>query len=239
MKGAIMLSGGGSGKLFAAIGVTYPAGSTLTCTNGTKTLTAKNTSGQWVFAVPEAGTWTVKAVSGSNSKSQSVSITKEGQLESVTLSYSYEILNSSTNITGGWHTEYGPSNQGSKVTVRQNEVELYYQSNSANQWSNALTKNAFDFSKYKTLKCEVVQTGGGTNGPFKFAVFPEGTEEVDWNYGTNEANEVISKVLIGSGSGVYSIPVDSLTVNACIGFYVQGIGVAPTATLVVKRIWLE
>ena len=61
-------------KLFAAIGVTYPAGSTLTCTNGTKTLTAKNTSGQWVFAIPEAGTWTVTATQGPNTKSQSVSI---------------------------------------------------------------------------------------------------------------------------------------------------------------------
>lgn len=87
MKGAIMLSGGGSDKLFAAIGVTYPAGSTVTCTNGTKTLKAKTTSGQWVFAIPEAGTWTVTATDGTNTKSQSVSITSEGQLETVTLSY--------------------------------------------------------------------------------------------------------------------------------------------------------
>lgn len=76
-----------SSKLFAAIGVTYPAGSTVTCTNGTKTLTAKTTSGQWVFAIPEAGTWTVTATKGTSSKSQSVSITTEGQWESVELKY--------------------------------------------------------------------------------------------------------------------------------------------------------
>ena len=81
MKGAIMLSGGGGTKLFAAIGVTYPAGAIVTCTKGTKTLAAKNTSGQWVFAIPEAGTWTVTA----GSRSASVSITKEGQVEKVFL----------------------------------------------------------------------------------------------------------------------------------------------------------
>lgn len=88
MKGAIMTSGGGGiGKLFAAIGVTYPAGSTVTCTNGTKTLTAKTTTGQWLFVIPETGTWTVTSTDGTNSKSQSVEITTEGQVESVTLSY--------------------------------------------------------------------------------------------------------------------------------------------------------
>ena len=79
--------GGGGTKLFAAIGVTYPAGSTLTCTNGTKTLKAKTTSGQWVFAIPEAGTWTVTATDGTSTKSESVSITTEGQSVKVELNY--------------------------------------------------------------------------------------------------------------------------------------------------------
>lgn len=102
MKGAIMLSGGGSGKIFAAIGVTYPAGSTLTCTNGIKTLTAKTTSGQWVFAIPEAGTWTVTATDGTNSKSQSVSITAEGQFESVALSYRFYVFKSGEGLADGF-----------------------------------------------------------------------------------------------------------------------------------------
>lgn len=92
-------------KLFAAIGVTYPAGSTLTCTNGTSTLTAKTTSGQWAFAIPEAGTWTVTATDGSNSKSQSVSINSEGQFESVELSYALVIIENGTPVQGyAWET---------------------------------------------------------------------------------------------------------------------------------------
>lgn len=71
--------------VYAVIGVTYPAGSTVTCTNGSKTLKAKDTSGKAMFIIPSAGTWTVKAVKGSQSKSVTVKITTEGQSESVTL----------------------------------------------------------------------------------------------------------------------------------------------------------
>lgn len=79
--------GGSSAKAYAVIGVTYPTGSTCTCTNGSKTLTAKDTTGKAIFVIPSAGTWTVKAVSGNKSKSKTVSITAEGQVETVELMY--------------------------------------------------------------------------------------------------------------------------------------------------------
>lgn len=101
MPGNIYVLGGGT-KLFAAIGVTYPAGSTLTCTNGTKTLTAKTTSGQWVFAIPKAGTWTVTATDGTNTKSQSVSITSEGQFESMALSYQLHLFKAGEGLASGY-----------------------------------------------------------------------------------------------------------------------------------------
>lgn len=72
---------------YAIISVTYPSGSVCTCTNGTLTLTAKDTSGKALFVIPSAGTWTVKAVKGSQSASKAVSITAEGQVEIVTLTY--------------------------------------------------------------------------------------------------------------------------------------------------------
>lgn len=92
MKECSIVRRGGGTKLFAAIGVTYPAGSTVTCTNGTSTLKAKTTTGQWVFAIPKAGTWTVTVTDGTNSKSRSVSITSEGQFESVELSYALVLI---------------------------------------------------------------------------------------------------------------------------------------------------
>ena len=79
MSGEVFLMGSGfASKPYAVIGVTYPSGSTCTCTNGSKTLTAKDTTGKALFVIPSAGTWTVKAVSGSKSKSKTVSITAEG-----------------------------------------------------------------------------------------------------------------------------------------------------------------
>lgn len=139
MKGAIMLSGGGS-KLFAAIGVTYPAGSTLTCTNGTKTLTAKTTSGQWVFAIPEAGTWTVTATQGTNTKSKSVSITSEGQFESVELSYALVLFDGGDNTadSGGW----GQKNSGSG--------------------------NLIEFKVAESISIHMDQYAGGKNSPSAF-----------------------------------------------------------------------
>ena len=101
----------GVGIPYAVIGVTYPSGSTCTCTNGTLTLTAKDTSGKAVFVIPYAGTWTVKAVSGSKSKSKAVSITADGQVEAVTLAYELTIdFNKSvaaSESTGyGYNTDY-------------------------------------------------------------------------------------------------------------------------------------
>lgn len=86
--------------VYAVIGVTYPSGSVCTCTNGTLTLTAKDTSGKAIFVIPSAGTWTVTAVSGSKSTSKTVSITAEGQVETVTLSYELLLFNSGSLASG-------------------------------------------------------------------------------------------------------------------------------------------
>ena len=75
-------------RTFAAtITVTYPSGSTCTCSDGTTTLTAADTSGSYTFTVPNAGTWTVTCTDGSNTATESVSITKDGQSNTVSLAY--------------------------------------------------------------------------------------------------------------------------------------------------------
>lgn len=71
----------------ATINITYPADSTCTCTDGTTTLTAPDTSGTWACVVPNVGTWTVAATDGNDSTNKSVSITADGQTENVVLSY--------------------------------------------------------------------------------------------------------------------------------------------------------
>ena len=92
----------GEAAPYAVIGVTYPSGATCTCTNGSKTLTAKDTTGKALFVIPSAGTWTVKAVKGSKSKSKAVSITAEGQVETVTLTYGLYIFKNGSGLTSGY-----------------------------------------------------------------------------------------------------------------------------------------
>lgn len=94
--------GGSSAKVYAVIGVTYPSGATCTCTDGAKTLTAKGTGGKAIFVIPSAGTWTVKAVKGSQSASKTVSITAEGQVKTVTLMYGLYIFKNGSGLTSGY-----------------------------------------------------------------------------------------------------------------------------------------
>lgn len=108
--------GGGGSKVVASIVVTYPAGSTLTCTLGSKVLTAKDTSGKWVFELPSTGNWVVKAVKGSKSKSATVEITAEAQVETLTLTYQLDIFKSGSGLTSGYSVE------NSDVTVSKNSI---------------------------------------------------------------------------------------------------------------------
>ena len=93
--------GGGGSKVVASIVVSYPAGSTLTCTLGSKVLTAKDTSGKWVFGLPSTGNWVVKATDGTDTISKTVSITTTGQEETVVLIYKYYIFKSGTGLKSG------------------------------------------------------------------------------------------------------------------------------------------
>ena len=78
---------------YAVIGVEYPAGSTCTCAkSGGATLRAKKTNGAVAFSVPENGNWTASCTDGTDTKSKTVAISYEGQVEKVKLAYILELL---------------------------------------------------------------------------------------------------------------------------------------------------
>ena len=97
----IPLSGGGSSS-YATISVTYPEGAICTCALGSKTLTAKNTDGKWVFGVPNSGSWVVQITSGSSTQSSTVIITTEGQVESLIINFPLTIFDSTNGLTDGY-----------------------------------------------------------------------------------------------------------------------------------------
>lgn len=95
----------GTLALFAAISVTYPAGSVCTCTKGTKSYKAKNTSGRALFAVPEVGDWTVSCTDGTQTASTTVTVTADGEAVNVKLAYDLRLFDNGdecAGVTGGW-----------------------------------------------------------------------------------------------------------------------------------------
>lgn len=77
---------------YAFIAVSYPTGSSCTATDGSTILQAPDTSGNWVCKVPAAGTWTITSTDGSDTSTATVTITSEGQQESVVLSYAVYLV---------------------------------------------------------------------------------------------------------------------------------------------------
>lgn len=156
-----VLSGGE--KIRSIIYVTYPAGSICTCKNGTKTLKAKDTSGKALFNVPP-GSWTVTAASGSNTKSQTVTVT-EGTATLVELKFSLVLFDDGTDntaVTGGWTKS--PNAQG-----RLYASALAYNGTGTGEVTESDTttsKNSIDLSQYTILRFYDVkiETKAGTLG---------------------------------------------------------------------------
>lgn len=132
--------------LFAAtINITYPAGSTCTCSDGTTTLSAPDTSGTWACIVPNAGTWTVSSTDGDKSKSADVVIITNGQTESVTLLYiTYLFKDGETydSLTGGW---------GGTVNAEKQALEFLVV---AGKTVNMATKSKVDMTDYSTISAK-------------------------------------------------------------------------------------
>lgn len=126
----------------ATINVTYPAGSTCTCSDGTTTLTAPNTSGSWTCIVYNAGTWTVSSTDGDKSKSTNVVITTDGQTESVTLLYiTYLFKDGETydSLTGGWQGTVNAEKQALQLTAN------------AGKTASVWTQNKVDLTDYSSV----------------------------------------------------------------------------------------
>lgn len=179
----------GIGKIYAVIGVTYPPGSTCTCTNGAKTLTAKDTTGRALFVIPYAGTWTVKAVSGNKSKSKAVSITAEGQVETVELAYELYIFKSGSGLTAGY------SVAGSGGNVSKNSIS--WSGNSDGGGISMYIKPAVSLNNYTKLcfdfECSY-NYGGNFGMGFGVGKDAAASTTIDWTQWTakvtNGANPI-------------------------------------------------
>lgn len=181
----------------ATINITYPAGSTCTCSDGTTTLTAPDTSGTWVCTVPNAGTWTVTSTSETETDSKAVTITTDGQSTSVELSYALFLFKPnapSSIISGEWEM---PAN--STVTA---EAELTVKSvnnfNGDRTWS-ARTKGQINLTEYSTLQATCKASGGSKT---KLEVYSGSSAVASAAIGTDLTTVTVD---ISALSGLHSI----------------------------------
>lgn len=143
----------------ATINITYPAGSACTCSDGTTTLSAPDTSGTWACIVPNTGTWTASCTNGEDSTSKAVAITADGQTEIVVLSYTL-VLYEKNGETVDWSYkayDYGvPS-----VNMTLDTLQSQYGEGNARR-PTLYTTVKHDISSYDTLYGSFDMTGSGS-----------------------------------------------------------------------------
>ena len=229
--------GGGGSKVVASIVVTYQAGSTCTCTLGSRVLTAKDTSGKWVFGLPSTGNWVIKLVSGSKSKSKTVSITAEGQVKNVTLMFETILweagADKNTSITGGF-----VANDTNYVKIGSSTVtitgEATYFGEGSTNWSyggNFYTKNKVAKGDFEYF-CANVTKNTGKNAGNKAWLYAAN----QYNF-TNDNTIARFEIPVTTGeTGVFRIPLTGIT-SAVFGIRVYGF--MDLQTIVTNKIWLE
>lgn len=228
----------------ATINITYPSGSTCTCSDGTTTLSAPDTSGTWTCIVPNAGTWTAAATDGVENTSESVSITTDGQIVAIELSYLlwlYKSGNTYNAVTGGWSVSKHPSTGGSfdgVLTLNDDSMLL-----STNAWSgsvgcaNAFTNNSIDLTGVNTLKFKITGIGDtkysdkeGHTHNFNFSL-------VVANQRPTTQSPTFTAALKILATGEYSVDVSAVSAGY-VGIWITTGGYIKT-TLTISEIWGE
>lgn len=183
----------------ATINITYPAGSTCTCSDGTTTISAPDTSGTWACIVPNAGTWTVTSTSGTETDSKAVTITTDGQSTSVELSYALFLFKPnapSDIIAGEWEM---PGN--STVTAEAELVVKSVNNFNGNRIISARTKGQIDLTEYSTLQATCKASGGSDT---KLEVY--------------SGSSVVASTAIGTDLTTVTVDISALSGLHSIGF---------------------
>ena len=202
-------------SLCAVIAVTYPEGSVCTCSNGTKTLRARDTSGKALFNVT-VGEWTVSCTDGSLTASKTVSITEAGQGVGVDMSERW-LYNSGVDneaITGGWYA----TNENSNLVF--NTVAL-----SAGGKTFTTNKKAINLSGFQ--KVELYVSGKDESiSTWTLGVFS--------SHGDNKSMDPVAQYSDPYMTGLCSIDVSGLS-----GDYYIGAGITRNVSASTGAHWMK
>lgn len=213
----------GGGSVYAVIDVTYPEGAICTCTNGTRTLKAKDTSGHWLFAIPKAGEWIVKATNGAKEKSVTVTVTEE---KAYTAKLTFELVlfdnGEYAEETGGWNKS------GKKLSLSASTTSM------DGDEDNAYTNNPIDLTGYNTLRFILDSTSSSRDQGRLIGV---GSSQEGSNFKT------YINITNSSGTGEKEVDISQLNgkyyVKAHCSAWPDENGVWATTTLTISKVWLE
>lgn len=109
----------GESAFAAGIQVTYNVGARCTCSDGSTTLTAPDTSGKHTFIVPHDGTWTVTVVLNSFTETQNVNIRYDCEYKSISLfkPKAYGIKRDTSKTTSAWERTDSAVGKNATATV--------------------------------------------------------------------------------------------------------------------------
>lgn len=221
----------------ATINITYPAGSTCTCSDGTTTLSAPDTSGTWACVVPNAGTWTLSCTDGTESTSEAVTITTDGQSVSAVLSYAlwlYKDGDTCDTVSGGWSSPVWGGNDFSKVvTFNESSMQISTEVFGGSVgYGHVFTNSVIDLSEISTLKFRITGIGETSSASNQFSSrlcvaskFP------------NEQLPSFPVSLSITKTGLFSVDVSSMNAG-CVGVWITTRDYVKT-TLTISEVWGE
>lgn len=229
----------------ASINITYPANSTCVVTNsGGQTVASDTNTGSstktWTATVNATGTYTITATATDGSgktKSTTVSITAEGQVETVTLMFETILWEAgsdqNTSLTGGF-----AANDTNYVTIGDSTVTITgnrtYFGEGSNNWSysgNFYTKKKVTKGEFEYF-CANIITNTGTNASNKAWLYAAD------QYNFTESNTIARlEIPVTTGeTGVFRMTLTGVT-SAVLGIRVYGS--TDEQTIVTDKIWLE
>lgn len=207
------------GSAFGYIVANFPTTATsCTCSSGGTVLEADAAGlarGQFVFEVPAAGTWTVTISNGTDTKSESVSITTKGSIENVVLKFNLYILRNGS-------SDYEFSGyQGRAVSFTNGEIVT---TSTGGQTSPFCFQTGINIDGWSTLVFKVKNTDLGSTYPFAFGV--KNTASMTTYYA--QRSYAAEMILTEISNDYREILVDVSALNGT--YFVHGIGVGHTWT---------
>lgn len=204
----------------ATINITYPANSNCVVANsGGQTVASDTNTGTsaktWTATVNAKGTYTVTATATDGSgktKSTTVSITAEGQVETVNLVYDYIIYSGNTKSWNGEYQLTSLSSSWGAATIQNDEYPPYFGGNTG---KGGRLNNVINLTGYSQLVIDCEYTGSQW---YAFGLIPYSgaSSETQWV----DSPGTTGMVAFSSGESAFARKIQSFDISKLTGDYV-------------------